>query len=220
MFKVGDKVKIAKDSKYYGYQGGDSKKGKVVSLDCPGWIDVEFENGTKNCYEEIDLVFDDDCLRTGDFVKVVKTEFTLDEWARIGKISVQYEFGDIGVVHLISNGIKISNGNGYYPKSMFEKFDPFDKRLILRADMTLGDKIYSSGEEFNILRMPDSYSVKLIDDFGQEVVVDSRKINWSLFRFFERSKDSEKSVVKHIQEEQQLMQLIKPKNKKIKLSIN
>ena len=61
MFKVGDKVKIAKNSKYYSYQGGDSKKGEVVSLDSSGWIDVRFENGTMNCYQETDLVFDDDC---------------------------------------------------------------------------------------------------------------------------------------------------------------
>ena len=220
MFKVGDKVKIAKNSKYYGYQGGDSKKGEVVSLDSSGWIDVRFENGIMNCYQEIDLVFDDDRLRIGDFVKVVKTEFGLDEWKGIGKISVQHQFGDIGVVYLTGIGIRISNSNGYYPKSMFEKFDPFDKRLVLRADITLGNKIYSSGEEFDILEMPDSYSVILINNFGQKIVVDSRKINWSLFRFFEQSKDCEKSVVKHIQEEQQLMQLIKPKNKKRKLSIN
>lgn len=61
MFKVGDKVRIRKDSKYYTDNGPRNPigiSGYISRFFGDGWINVEWDNGKYNNYREKDLEFD------------------------------------------------------------------------------------------------------------------------------------------------------------------
>ena len=54
-FKIGDKVKIRKNSEFY-WQWGDKKWGKIIDFD-GDWFRVWFDDKTKNSYRASDLEF-------------------------------------------------------------------------------------------------------------------------------------------------------------------
>jgi ribosomal protein L21E len=85
IFKVGDKVKIRKDSQYYGKTSANPKGmvGEVIELD-RGGLRVEWENKQKNSYENKDLEFATQAqkFKVGDKIKIRKDSKFFGDGAR------------------------------------------------------------------------------------------------------------------------------------------
>lgn len=57
-FRIGDIVKISKDSSFYGISEKTNPRdveGRIIELQIGNWIRVAWNNGYKNSYFEIDL---------------------------------------------------------------------------------------------------------------------------------------------------------------------
>jgi len=158
MFKVGDKVRIAKTSSYYGESSSNPKdtEGKVIKIDTSGdhIYRVIWDNNVENSYRESDLVSTLVQFKVGDMV-IMKREPTEDEWADVGEIPVPKDLYEKShKVHDITSkgyGIRLntlSGKDGWYPSCCFELLpdSPSKKdRLIAEARVRypIGTYFYS-----------------------------------------------------------------------------
>ena len=120
-FKVGDRVRIAESSEYYGKSKSNKNSknpkdtdGKVTELtnpDCEDYeVMVEWDNGETNIYRDSDL----------ELVES-KPEFKVGHGAICVKDTANYKAGDIALIRSISSQGHLQFNNAMYvaPKSHF-----------------------------------------------------------------------------------------------------
>lgn len=76
-----------------------------------------------------------------EIVKVIKTNASEEDWKHIGKISVDFNVGDILTVLSCTNySVKFNICGNWYPISMFEKYDKTIKEYTVK-DFTEGQSV-------------------------------------------------------------------------------
>lgn len=77
----------------------------------------------------------------GDSIKVVSTIASYKEWTKIGKIDVTFNVGDILTVEKVTEySLQIVKYGGWYPLSMFEKYDKPIKEYTVK-DFIVGQSV-------------------------------------------------------------------------------
>ena len=186
-FKVGDKVRIAKTSSYYGESHRNPKDmdGKVIKNDVSSdhMYRVEWANCVENTYREIDLVSALFQFKVGDLV-IMRREPTHDEWIDVGEVPVPnalYEKSHrIVETNIKSNGIRIKSDkdDAWYPSCCFELLpdSPSKKdKLIAEARVRYPKGCYFySAKSMDRVSSTQEYSY----DEGEDMLTDD---GWAVY---------------------------------------
>ena len=120
-FKVGDKVRLKKDSEFYGKFNQLPDTGEVIEIEPDSWLSVKWDGG-KNSYKESDLVSEEKrdlivhCPTKELWNRVQEKMFEFTEWIYDGKeISNSWaEYGFNIIYSLKENNYKMLRGYKEY----------------------------------------------------------------------------------------------------------
>jgi len=120
-FKVGDKVRLKKDSEFYGKFNQLPDTGEVIEIEPDSWLSVKWDGG-KNSYKESDLVSEEKrdlivhCPTEELWNRVQEKMFEFTEWIYDGKeISNSWaEYGFNIIYSLKENNYKMLRGYKEY----------------------------------------------------------------------------------------------------------
>lgn len=171
-FKVGDEVKISKQSSYYWfdeYSNPKDVRGAIISIGNYGHrINVKWSNGSSNCYNEVDLEFYEEkkkAFKVGDKVKIPKTKQGAPNVCYHAKSQVAKDRGFLYIVDIRHSGVLVLNS----------KCNTYDGNYYNASDLELYEEEYVAqlGDLVEILDTPHVRSWWKGDEaIGKRFIID------------------------------------------------